>query len=245
MFHFFASGGEVTDGFLNLTGQDVRHITRVLRLGPGARLVVSDNQDRNLLCEIAETGPDFVRVKIVSEELPSVEMDRRVFLFQGLPKSDKMDYIVTKCVELGVTGIVPVEMERCVVRLEEKKKQSRRERWQKLAESAAKQSGRGIIPEVEEVLSFEAALRKAAGMERILVPYESAENMAYTREMLAGVPAGSDVAVFIGPEGGFDSREIEKLREAGAGIITLGPRILRTETAGLALLAMAALLWEK
>ena len=245
MHHFFASGGKIQDGCLELTGPDVRHITRVLRLGPGDQLAVSDDQDRNLLCEITETGPDFVRVKVLGDALPSAEMDRRIFLFQGLPKSDKMDYIVTKCVELGVTGIVPVEMERCVVRLEDKKKQSRRERWQKLSESAAKQSGRGIIPEVGEVLSFEEALRKAAGMDYILVPYESAENMAFTRETLAEVPAGSDAAVFIGPEGGFSGKEIEKLREAGARIITLGPRILRTETAGIAFLAMAALMWEK
>ena len=244
MYHFFASGGQIRDGYLDLTGGDVRHITRVLRLGPGARLAVSDNQDRNLLCEITETGPDFVRVKVIGEGLPSAEMNRRVFLFQGLPKSDKMDYIVTKSVELGAAGIVPVEMERCVVRLEEKKKQSRRERWQKLSESAAKQSGRGIVPEVEEVLSFDDALSRAKGMDSILVPYESAENMAYTRQVLAETPAGTEVAVFIGPEGGFDSREIEQLREAGARIITLGPRILRTETAGPAALAMAALLWE-
>ena len=156
-----------------------------------------------------------------------------------------MDYIIQKTVELGVGRVVPVEMSRSIVRLDEKKKQSRRERWQKLSESASKQSGRGIVPEIGEVCGFQEALREARAMDAVLVPYESAENMAYTREALTGVAEGSRVAFFIGPEGGFEPAEIEALKEIGARIITLGPRILRTETAGPAVLAMAALLWEK
>ena len=245
MYHFFTAEDGMEKGFLLIKGQDVRHITRVLRLGPGDKITVSDTQDRNHLCEIAETGPDFVRVRILENELISSEMNRRITVFQGLPKSDKMDYIITKCVELGAFEIVPVEMTRTVVRLDDKKKKSRQERWQKLSESAAKQSGRGIIPSVSPVLSFDQALEKARQEDAILVPYESAENMSYTREVLSSVKEGSETAVFIGPEGGFDPKEIKQLKEAGARILTLGPRILRTETAALAFLAMAALMWEE
>ncbi len=244
MVHFFAPGENGETGSMSLKGPDVKHCVKVLRMGPGDRMIVSDGQDREYLCEIRETGPDFVHLDVVSDVLPSAEPNRQITLFQGLPKSDKMDYIIQKTVELGVCRIVPVEMSRSVVRLDEKKKQSRRERWQKLAESASKQSGRGMIPEIGEVCGFKEALKEARDLDRILVPYESAENMAYTRSVLAEVPEGSRVAFFIGPEGGFDPEEIAALKEIGAAIITLGPRILRTETAGPAVLAMAALLWE-
>ena len=200
MYHFFAPDGTENDGFLTITGPDVKHITRVLRLGEGDRIVISDNQDRNRLCEIAACGPDFVRVRILEEELPSSEMNRRVILFQGLPKGDKMDYIISRSVELGAAGLVPVEMARSVVKLDPKKKENRRERWQAKAESAAKQSGRGVIPEIGAVCGFAEAVRQARDLDVILVPYESAEKMAYTREVLSGIPAGASVGIFIGPE---------------------------------------------
>ena len=244
MYHFFAPGGEQADGSLLITGADVKHITRVLRLVPGDQIAVSDNQDRNRLCEITETGPDFVRLKPLDEALPSAEMNRRVTLFQGLPKSDKMDYIVTKCVELGAFSFVPVMMERSVVKLEEKKKEDRRNRWQLKAESAAKQCGRSLIPRVEKVSDFSVALAMAKEMDYLIVPYESAEDMEATRVLLKEVEAGSSLGVFIGPEGGFAPREIMELKAAGARLITLGPRILRTETAGMAFLAMGTLIWE-
>ena len=244
MYHFFAPEGEFEDGLLSLTGPDVKHITRVLRLGAGHRIMVSDNQDRNCLCEITETGPDFVRVRVL-EEASSTEMNRFVTIFQGLPKGDKMDYIIEKAVELGAHALVPVEMERSVVKLDPKKKEARRQRWQAKAESAAKQSGRGIIPEIGPVSSFREALGLAGELDAIWVPYESAENMACTRELLSSLPENASVGVFIGPEGGFAPQEIELLKEAGGRLLTLGPRILRTETAGPAFLAMCTLIWEK
>ena len=245
MHHFFAPGGDGGSGELVIRGQDVRHITKVLRMKNGDQLIASDGRDRDYLCEIAETGPDFVRLRVIGSELPSAESSRRITLFQGLPKADKMDYIIEKTVELGVGEVVPVEMERCVMRLEESKKEKRRERWQLKAESASKQSGRSIIPEVGPVSSFAAALKRAAELDHIIVPYESAENMEYTRQTLSAVKEGESVGFFIGPEGGFAPAEIEKLKAAGAKIVTLGPRILRTETAGPAVLAMVTLLWEK
>ncbi|MBP3728895.1 MAG: 16S rRNA (uracil(1498)-N(3))-methyltransferase [Lachnospiraceae bacterium] len=245
MYHFFLPPGQEAEDSFRISGPDVKHIGRVLRLGKGDRIIISNNQDRRYLCEIQEIGSDFVRVRKTEEPLPSTEMNRRVILFQGLPKSDKMDYIVEKSVELGVAGIVPVEMERSVVKLEANKKETCRSRWQAKAESAAKQSGRERIPEVEAVASFSEAVKMAANLDGILVPYESAEGMEQTRNLIASVPKGACLGVFIGPEGGFSRKEIESLEEAGGRVITLGPRILRTETAGAAFLAMCTLLWEE
>ena len=245
MYHFFAPSENADNGVITITGSDVNHIINVLRLKKGERIVVADGQDRDSLCEIAEMGPGFVRCQVLPETLAETECPVRLHLFQGLPKGDKMETIIQKAVELGAASVIPVEMKRCVMKLDEKKKTSRTERWQRIAESAAKQSGRRIIPAVELPLTFKAAVEKAAVMGTILVPYENAENIAETRKLLASVPKGSDCAIFIGPEGGFDPAEIEALAAAGAHVITLGPRILRTETAGMAVLAMCTLMMEE
>ncbi len=245
MFHFFAPSENAGTGTVTITGQDVKHITQVLRLKPGDRIVVSDGQDRDSLCEIVEAGPGFVRCNVLPDELAETECPVRLHLFQGLPKADKMELIIQKAVELGAASVIPVEMKRCVVKLDDKRKAAKTERWQRIAESAAKQSGRRIIPPVEMPLSFAEAVRKAAAMDTVLVPYECAEDIAATRRILDAVPKNSDCALFIGPEGGFDPEEIDHLKEAGARIITLGPRILRTETAGMAALAMCTLMMEE
>ena len=166
-------------------------------------------------------------------------------MFQGLPKSDKMDLIIQKCVELGVFRVVPVTTKRTVVKLDAKKEESRRKRWTAVSESAAKQSGRGIIPEISGVQSFREAVEEAGELDVCLIPYEKAENMARTREILSGIPAGASIGVFIGPEGGFEEEEVREAMEAGARPITLGRRILRTETAGMAVLAMLGYLLEE
>ncbi len=245
MYHFFAPSENAESGHIRISGRDVRHITQVLRLRAGDRIVVSDGQDRDSLCEITETGPDFVYCQVLPATLSDTECPVRLHLFQGLPKADKMEMIIQKAVELGASSIVPVEMKRCVVRLEEKKKSAKAERWQRIAESAAKQSGRRIIPDVERPVTFAEAVDKAKAMTKILVPYEGAENISATRKYLAEVPKGSDCAIFIGPEGGFEAEEIDRLKAAGAKILTLGPRILRTETAGMAMLAMCTLMMEE
>ena len=244
MYHFFAPSENAERGVITVTGPDVNHITNVLRLKAGDRIVVADGQDRDSLCEIEEADPGFVRCKVLPQELAETECPVHLHLFQGLPKGDKMETIIQKAVELGASSVVPVEMKRCVMRLEEKKKASRTERWQRIAESAAKQSGRRIIPSVEMPVSFAKAVEKALRMQTILVPYENAEDIAATRKLLAEVPKGSDCAIFIGPEGGFDPAEIRALETAGSHIITLGPRILRTETAGMAVLAMCTMMME-
>ena len=244
MIHFFAPGERGESGTIRISGPDRDHIARVLRLKPGDTLSVSDGEDRDWLCEIAEITPKEVILKVLPGEIKDSELPVFVTLYQGLPKGDKTEQIIQKTTELGVHAVQLVEMKRCVVRIEEKKKAARLERWQKIAESAAKQSNRRCIPAVERILRFEEAVKEAAEKGTVLVPYECAEDMNYTRKVLEEIRPGSQVSVFIGPEGGFAPEEIETLEKAGAKIITLGPRILRTETAGMAFLAMASLIWQ-
>ena len=166
-----------------------------------------------------------------------LELPSKIYLFQGLPKADKMELIVQKAVELGVYSVIPVAMKRCVVKLDEKKAASKVQRWQTISEAAAKQSKRRIIPQVQMPVSMQQAVKMASEMDVRLVPYELSEGMQHTKELISAVRPGQSVAVFIGPEGGFDDREIEMTREAGMEPITMGKRILRTETAGFTILS--------
>ena len=186
-----------------------------------------------------------MRVQILWKLDGNAELASAVTLFQGLPKSDKMDLIVQKCVELGVDRIVPVSTKRAVVKLDAKKEQTRLKRWNTISESAAKQSGRGVIPEVSGVMSFEKALEEAKKLDVLLIPYERAEHMVETRRVMGEIRPGQSVGIFIGPEGGFEESEVEEAVAAGARAITLGRRILRTETAGLAVMAMLGYLLEE
>ena len=156
-----------------------------------------------------------------------------------------MDFIVQKCVELGAARIVPVSTRRTIVKLDAKKEESRRKRWAGISESAAKQSGRCVIPEITGVRSFREALEEAGKLDVCLIPYERAEHMAHTREVFGSIAPGSSIGIFIGPEGGFEEEEVEYAIKAGAKAITLGRRILRTETAGMAVLAMLGYLLEE
>ena len=162
----------------------------------------------------------------------------KIYLFQGLPKGDKMELIIQKAVELGVHEIIPVSMNRCVVRLDEKKASSKQKRWQTIAEAAAKQSKRGIIPEIRKVLSFEQALFYANDMQVKMLPYELANGMEETKKVIASIRPGDKIAVWIGPEGGFDKQEVSKASACGFYPISLGKRILRTETAGMTVLSI-------
>ena len=159
-------------------------------------------------------------------------------MFQCLPKGDKMELIIQKAVELGASRIVPVASKRCVVRLDEKKAQSKVKRWQAISESAAKQSKRSRIPEVHAVMNFKDAVEYAKLQDMILVPYENERGMEATREALKKVKPGQSISVFIGPEGGFDVEEVESAMAEGIHPITLGRRILRTETAGMTMLSI-------
>ncbi|MCM1025799.1 MAG: 16S rRNA (uracil(1498)-N(3))-methyltransferase [Roseburia sp.] len=240
MYQFFVKPDQINadDRCVTIIGSDVNHIKNVLRMKPGEELSVSNGQDgREYRCGIEALEEDRVvcRLRFIKEE--NVELSAKVFLFQALPKGDKMELIVQKAVELGVHEIIPVAARRCVVRLDGKKATAKTTRWQGIAEAAAKQSKRGIIPRVSEVKDFREAVKEAADMDVRLIPYELADGMEKTKRILEGLRPGQRAAVFIGPEGGFEEEEIRLAEENGIEPVTLGKRILRTETAGLVALS--------
>lgn len=204
----------------------------------GEELTVSDGFGSEYRCSAQEFLPETVKVKILEKSRVSSELRSEITLFQCLPKGDKMELIIQKAVELGASRIVPVASKRCVVRLDEKKAQSKVKRWQAIAESAAKQSGRMMIPQVHSVLTMKEAFAYAKGFDVNLIPYELAEGMKETKAILEQVKPGMRVGIFIGPEGGFDVEEVETAMAEGIHPITLGRRILRTETAGMTMLSI-------
>ena len=238
MHQFFVEPSQIQGNRVRITGKDVNHIRRVLRMQPGEEISVSNGEDgKEYRCgiEIIEEDQIICSLRFIKEE--GMELPSRVYLFQGLPKADKMELIIQKAVELGVYEIIPVSTKRAVVRLEGKKALQKTARWQGISEAAAKQSKRKVIPRVQEPMSFKEAIACCKDMEIKLIPYELAEGMKATREIFSSLTAGQDIALFIGPEGGFDVQEISLAKEAGVVPITLGKRILRTETAGFTVLA--------
>ena len=188
-------------------------------------------------CRISRIETSQVVLEILWAQHTKAELPCRITLFQGLPKGDKMELIIQKAVELGAAAVVPVAMQRCVTRLDAKRAAAKEKRWNAISESAAKQSGRMYVPQVEKVSSFREALGLAAAMDIVLVPYELADDAAATRQALEAITPGKSVGIFIGPEGGLEKEEVAQLMAMGAKSITLGRRILRTETAGMALIA--------
>ena len=240
MFNFFVEESARMGDYFRISGADYNHICNVLRMQVGDTFLVSCNGS-SCLCSLEYTEEDTVVARVLEENYQNTELPVSFYLFQGLPKGDKIELIIQKTVELGVAGIIPVEMSRCVMKLDEKKKKSRQERWQSIAESAAKQSKRNIIPEVADVMTYKQAMAKASEMDLFLVPYENERGMAATRDALAKIKPGMSVGILVGPEGGFDPREIEMAREVGADIVSLGKRILRAETAAVTAVGMGML----
>lgn len=240
MYQFFVDSSQIheQEKRVLIEGPDVNHIKNVLRMRIGEEIAVSNGVDgREYRCGILELNEDSVVCELRFVKEDGVELPSRIYLFQGLPKGDKMELIIQKAVELGVYQVIPVSTKRAVVKLDDKKAASKVQRWQGIAEAAAKQSKRGIIPRVASVVSFKEAVKQAAEMQVRLIPYELAEGMERTRELLDTVAPGQEIAVFIGPEGGFEESEIALALEQGIEPITLGKRILRTETAGLTVLS--------
>lgn len=244
MYHFFVEPSQIYDKRVIITGDDVNHIKNVIRLRVGDEISVSNGVDgRDYRCGIEEiTDTKVVCIlRFIKEE--GVELPSRVYLFQGLPKGDKMEFIIQKMVELGVYEIIPVAMKRCVVKLDDRKAKAKTARWQGISEAAAKQSRRGVVPRVREVMSYREALEYAGGMDVRIVPYEmedtldGAAGMAGTRQVIGHLGAGQSIAVFIGPEGGFEENEIQSAMNCGMMPVTMGRRILRTETAGMTVMA--------
>ena len=239
MRRFFVSPGQAADETVTITGSDVNHIKNVLRMSPGDELLVSAGELGTMRCAVETLTRDEVTARIVERGLPTTEPDRPIVLYQGLPKGDKMEWIIQKSVELGVTRIVPVAMKNCVVRLTQERAEGKLRRWNAVAESAAKQCGRDAVPAVDAPLPFARALEDAAALTHRLMAYENARGMAATREAFAACrEQGGGIAVLIGPEGGFDPAEAEAAKASGFAFVGLGRRILRAETAPLAALAM-------
>ena len=259
MYQFFVEAEQIDieNKTVMITGADVNHVKNVLRMKVGEELAVSNGQDgKEYRCAIRgfhekgepteAHGPGIAggvwqeaavdcELRFIKED--GVELPAKIYLFQGLPKADKLELIIQKSVELGVYQVIPVETKRSIVKLDEKKAKAKTARWQQISEAAAKQSKRGIIPEIKEPMSFASALQMAEAMDVKLIPYELAEGMEKTRSLIESVKPGQSIAIFIGPEGGFDEAEVEAAKQAGIEPITLGRRILRTETAPLAILA--------
>jgi 16S rRNA (uracil1498-N3)-methyltransferase len=238
MYQFFVEPAQVREHGIVIVGSDVNHIGNVLRMKPGERIRVSDNSGASYFCRIREITKDTVLCDIDEADVSGTELPNRIFLLQGLPKADKMELIIQKSVELGASVVIPVAMKNCVVKLDEKKAASKTSRWQAIAESAAKQSKRAVIPQVHEPLSWKEALNFAKTLDIMLVPYENERGMEATRERIGKIMPGQSIGILIGPEGGFSDAEIAETDSLGFSRISLGRRILRTETAGLATLAM-------
>ena len=253
MYRFFVDKQNIdtVNNRVIIEGGDVNHIRNVLRMRPGEEISVGTGEDDNeYRCEIESLEEDKVTCIIRFIKSSGVESPADIILFQGLPKADKMEMIIQKCVELGVAEIVPVSCERCIVKLDDKKADAKVKRWQGIAEAAAKQSKRSVIPGITMPLSMKDALKKVSGMDIKIIPYELARGMEKTAEIFGRISGLNtenkaennserrpQIAVFIGPEGGFTEEEIKLAKECGVEPVSLGKRILRTETAGMAVLA--------
>lgn len=242
MPRFFVTPEAVSEDQIRITGGDVNHIKNVLRMAVGEEISVSDGAGKDYFGKIEELSKEQVLVHIENSWDSYSELPAKIYLFQGLPKADKMELIIQKAVELGVFKIVPVVMKRTIVKLDAKKEAKKLARWQGISESAAKQSGRGVIPEVMAPISFSEAMKMATGLEAALLPYEKASGMDAARELVKSMKGKASIGIFIGPEGGFDESEVLEATEAGVSTMTLGRRILRTETAGLT--ALSILMFE-
>ena len=238
MYQFFVEDAQISNGIVTIENEDVNHIKNVLRLKCGEKVRISSNSGENYFGEIDTLADRMVLVRILEEHAADTELPNKIYLFQGLPKSDKLELIIQKAVELGACEIIPVAMKNCVVKLDEKKASAKQTRWQEIAKSAAKQSKRSVIPAVRRPLSYGEALEAAAALDVRLVPYENERGMAATKEAVEAVRPGQSIGIFIGPEGGFAEDEIALAKERGMQLVSLGRRILRTETAGLAMLSI-------
>lgn len=243
MYNFFADESARQGNIFRITGADLNHMKNVLRMRIGEEFLVSAGGVSSL-CRLAAYTDSAAEAEILTEDCRNTNLPIRICLFQGLPKSDKLELIIQKAVELGAEEIVPVTMHRSIVKLDEKKKSAKQERWQAIAEAAAKQSKRNAIPAVSAPVSFARAMEMAAQTDLFLVPYENERGMAATKEALDSLRPGMSVGILIGPEGGFEPKEVEAAMAAGGVPVSLGRRILRTETAAITAIGLCMLAGE-
>lgn len=245
MHRFYATCRDIRDNIITIRGSDVNHIRNVLRMRKGDELIICDGQGKDYYCIIDSADGEAVSAQIISSVQSDRELPSKITLFQGLPKADKMEQIIQKAVELGVYEIIPVMTARSIVKLDDKKREAMKlKRWQAIAESAAKQSQRGIIPVVGAVTDFKAALEQTKAMDMAIIPYENERGMKATRAVMDSLAGYKTIGVFIGPEGGFEEQEVSLAKDSGIIPVSLGRRILRTETAGICALSMMLLMLE-
>lgn len=246
MYHFFVDSSAIGEGKVRITGADLNHMKNVLRMKPGEAVLISDGTGKDYNCQVETYTEGEGILEILSENEDSRELPSRIWLFQGLPKSDKMEVIIQKAVELGAAGVIPVATRNAVVKLDAKKAESKVRRWQAIAESAAKQSKRSYISQVGAVMSLKEAFSyiEEQKFDLCMIPYELEKGMDGTKQVLSRLASGQQIAVFIGPEGGFDEEEIRLALEKNVIPVSLGKRILRTETAGPAILALLMMKFE-
>lgn len=244
---FFVTNNEIIENKIKIIGEDVNHIANVLRKQIGDTLnICNTSTSENFLCQIEEIKKEEINCKIIEKKQSETEPNTYITIFQGLPKAEKMDLIIQKCTEIGVSNFVPVSMERCIVKLDNKTENKKIFRWQKIAETAAKQSGRDIIPKVENLINLKKVCNLIKKYDIVLLAYENEKD--YTLKMALNNIKNKDnakIGIIIGPEGGITTEEVKELIEAGAIKITLGNRILRTETVGISMASIVLYELEK
>ncbi len=243
MYQFFVTEEQIGREFITITGGDVNHIKNVLRMRPGESIGVCNQKWLDYFCKISEVGEDFVQADILETGAATTELPGKIYLFQGIPKGDRMEHVIEKAVELGVYEIIPVRMRYCVVKLDDKKQQAKLKKWQALAMAAAKQSKRSLVPNIHPVMSYKEAIAYAFQSEACLIPYENENGMEGTKAALKKIRGKESVSILIGPEGGFAPEEIEAVKSRGE-VISLGKRILRTDTAAITAMSMVMMEME-
>ncbi|MDO4976382.1 MAG: 16S rRNA (uracil(1498)-N(3))-methyltransferase [Eubacteriales bacterium] len=247
MFQFFIDADEIMEDGIHIKNpQSVNHIKNVLRMKPGEKIrLCCEAKEKEYTCSIISLDSEEIFAQIEDIDGESRELPCEITLYQGLPKGDKMELIIQKAVEIGASRIVPVATKRSVVKLDEKRAKKKVDRWNLIAESAAKQSKRNRIPQVTSIMTYAMAIEDAKDCSSVLIPYEDARGMSHTREVMESMKGQASIGIFIGPEGGFEDKEVEMVKEIGGHVITLGHRILRTETAGLTTLSILSYLLEE
>lgn len=246
MHRFYVNENQINDNIITISGQDVNHIKNVLRMKPGEEIVICNGQGKDYYCIITSVCDNSVTTNINSIQDTSTELPVKISLFQGLPKADKMELIIQKAVELGAYELIPVNMARSVVKYSDAKKEAKKlQRWQAISESAAKQAGRGIIPKILPIMSYKEAISYGKNLDLTVLAYENAKGIKETKNYLNRLRSCNNAGIIIGPEGGFEGFELDLAKENNINPISLGRRILRTETASLAILSMALLYMEE
>lgn len=236
MRKFYVPSNQITENKIKILNEDINHIKNVLRLNKGDKIEICDKDSSiNYICEILEVSKEYVDCKILEIAKSEAEGNVELTVFQGLPKADKMELIIQKCTELGAFKFVPVEFSRSVVKLNSKDSFKKVDRWQKIAETAAKQSKRDLIPVVEQLINVKELCNQIKDYDLVLLAFENEENNNLKNELLKikETKEKIKIAIIIGPEGGIEEKEVSLLSDSGAKVVTLGKRILRTETAAL------------